>query len=232
VSRAYNDFWYDRGTRVAGTRQTSIVVDPANGRVPPMTADGQARATARAAARKQRGPADGPEDRALGERCIMGFNAGPPFTPSAYNNNIQIVQTKDYVMIMTEMVHDARIVPLDGRPHLPSTSRLWTGDSRGRWDGDTLVVETTNFSTKNLYRGATENMKLIERFSLAPEGLLIYEFTINDPATWTTPWTGRVPLEKLEGELYEYACHEANYGMEGILKGTRADERSASGSKP
>jgi hypothetical protein len=232
VGRAYNDFWYDRGTRVVGTKQTSIVVDPPNGRVPAMTADGQARATARAAARKQRGPADGPEDRALGERCIMGFNAGPPFTPSAYNNNIQIVQTRDYVMVMTEMVHDARIVPLDGRPHLPSTSRLWTGDSRGRWEGDTLVVETTNFSNKNLYRGATENMKLVERFSLNPDGLLIYEFTINDPATWTAPWTGRIPLDRLEGQIYEYACHEANYGMEGILKGTRADERAATSSKP
>jgi hypothetical protein len=231
VSRAYNDFWYDRGTRVVGTRQTSIVIDPPNGRVPAMTADGQARASARAAARKQRGPADGPEDRALGERCIMGFNAGPPFTPSAYNNNIQIVQTRDYVMIMTEMVHDARIVPLDGRPHLPSTSRLWSGDSRGRWDGDTLVVETTNFSNKNLYRGATENMRLVERFSLSENGLLIYEFTIQDPATWAAPWTGRIPLDRLDGQLYEYACHEANYGMEGILKGTRADERHAAEKK-
>jgi hypothetical protein len=231
VSRAYNDFWYDRGTRVAGTRQTSIVVDPPNGRVPALTAEGQARASARQAARKMRGSADGPEDRALGERCIMGFNAGPPFTPSAYNNNIQIVQTRDYVMIMTEMVHDARIVPLDGRPHLPSTSRPWMGDSRGRWEGDTLVVETTNFSEKNLYRGATENLKLIERFSPGAEGLLLYEFTVIDPATWTAPWTGRVPLEKIDEQLYEYACHEGNLGMEGILKGTRAEERFAAEKK-
>jgi hypothetical protein len=232
VSRAYNDFWYDRGTRVAGTRQSSIVVDPPNGRIPPLTAEGQARADARQAARRLRGPADGPEDRALGERCILGFNAGPPFTPSAYNNNIQIVQTRDYVMIMTEMVHDARIVPLDGRPHLPPTSRLWMGDSRGRWDGDALVVETTNFSEKNLYRGATGNLRLVERFSRSAEGTLIYEFTINDPATWTAPWTGRVPLEKIDEQLYEYACHEANYGMEGILKGTRAEERFAAETKP
>ena len=224
VGRAYNDAWYDRGTRVAGTRQTSIVVDPPNGRVPALTAEGQARAAARGEARRKRGPADGPEDRAIGERCILGFNAGPPFAPSAYNNNIQIVQTKDFVMIMTEMVHDARIVPLDGRPHLPSKSRLWMGDSRGRWDGDTLVVETTNFSEKNLYRGATENIKLVERFSRKDDGTLLYEFTINDPATWTAPWTGRVPLEPLGERIYEYACHEANYGMEGILKGTRAEE--------
>jgi hypothetical protein len=231
VSRAYNDFWYDRGTRVAGTRQTSIVVDPPNGRVPPLTAEAQKRASARQAARKMRGTADGPEDRALGERCILGFNAGPPFTPSAYNNNIQIVQTRDYVMIMTEMVHDARIVPLDGRPHLPSTSRPWMGDSRGRWEGDTLVIETTNFSEKNLYRGATENLKLVERFSPSAEGLLLYEFTVIDPATWTAPWTGRVPLEKIDEQLYEYACHEGNLGMEGILKGTRAEERFAAEKK-
>jgi hypothetical protein len=231
VSRAYNDFWYDRGTRVVGTRQTSIVIDPPNGRIPALTPDGQARASARAAARKQRGPADGPEDRSLGERCILGFNAGPPFAPSAYNNNVQIVQTRDYVMIMTEMVHDARIVPLDGRPHLPSTARLWMGDSRGRWEGDTLVVETTNFSEKNLYRGATPNLRLVERFSRTSEGILTYEFTVNDPATWTAPWTGRVPLEKIDEKIYEYACHEANYGMEGILKGTRTDERDTAQSK-
>ena len=231
VGRAYNDAWYDRGTRVAGTRQTSIVVDPPTGRIPAMTAEGQARADARQAERRKRGPADGPEDRAIGERCILGFNAGPPFAPSAYNNNIQIVQTREYVMIMTEMVHDARIVPLDGRPHLPSKSRLWMGDSRGRWDGDTLVVETTNFSVKNLYRGATENIRLVERFSRRDDGTLMYEFTINDPATWTAPWTGRVPLERLEDRIYEYACHEANYGMEGILKGTRAEEQASAQTK-
>jgi hypothetical protein len=231
VNRAYNDFWYDRGTRVVGTRQTSIVIDPPNGRVPPLTADGQARASARAAARKQRGPADGPEDRSLGERCIIGFNAGPPFIPSAYNNNVQIVQTRNYVMLMTEMVHDVRVVPLDGRPHLPSTTRLWMGDSRGHWDGDTLVVETTNFSEKNLFRGATANLKLIEKFSRNADGTLVYEFTVNDPATWTQPWTGRVPLEKLDEQMYEYACHEGNRGMEGILTGTRTEERDAAAKK-
>jgi hypothetical protein len=225
VNRAYNDFWYDRGTRMAATRQSSIVVDPPNGRVPPMTAEGQARAQARAAARKQRGPADGPEDRGLAERCLTGFNAGPPLTPSAYNNNIQIVQTPDHVMVMTEMVHDARIVPIGNRPPLQPSVRQWKGDSRARWDGDTLVVETTNFSEKNLYRGATENMRLVEKFWLSDARTLMYEFTVNDPATWTSPWTGRIPLEKIDEQIYEYACHEANYGMEGILKGTRADER-------
>jgi hypothetical protein len=232
VGRAYNDFWYDRGTRAASTRQTSIVVDPPNGRVPAVTAEAQERASTRAAARKQRGPADGPEDRSLGERCILGFNAGPPFAPSAYNNNIQITQTKDYVVVMTEMVHDARIVPLDGRKHLPTSVRPWMGDSRGRWEGDTLVVETTNFSDKNLYRNATPNLKLVEKFSRLDADTLIYEFTLNDPATWAAPWTGRVPLEKLDGVLYEYACHEGNLGMEGILKGTRADESAAGASRP
>jgi hypothetical protein len=227
VGRAYNDFWYDRGTRVAGTRQSSIVVDPPNGRVPPLTPEAQARASARAAARKQRGPADGPEDRSLGERCIMGFNAGPPFAPSAYNNNIQVIQTKDYVVVMTEMVHDARIVPLDGRKRLPAAVRPWMGDSRGRWEGDTLVVETTNFSEKNLYRNATPALKLVERFTRTGADTLVYEFTINDPATWTAPWTARVPLEKLDGEIYEYACHEGNLGLEGIMKGSRADEANA-----
>ena len=227
LGRAYNDFWYDRGTRVVGTRQTSIVVDPPNGRVPALTPEAQARASARAAARKQRGPADGPEDRSLGERCILGFNAGPPFAPSAYNNHIQIVQTKDYVVIMTEMVHDARIVPLDGRRHLPESTRPWMGDSRGRWEGDTLVVETTNFSEKNLYRGATPALKLVERFSRTANDQLVYEFTINDPATWTSPWTGRVPMERLDDQIYEYACHEGNLGMEGIMKGTRAEEADA-----
>jgi len=232
VGRAYNDFWYDRGTRAASTRQTSIVVDPPNGRVPAVTAEAQERASTRAAARKQRGPADGPEDRSLGERCILGFNAGPPFAPSAYNNNIQITQTKDYVVVMTEMVHDARIVPLDGRKHLPTSVRPWYGDSRGHWEGDTLVVETTNFSDKNLYRNATPNLKLVEKFSRLDADTLIYEFTLNDPATWAVPWTGRVPLEKLDGAIYEYACHEGNLGMEGILKGTRADEAGAGASRP
>jgi hypothetical protein len=227
VNRAYNDFWYDRGTRLAATKQTSIVVDPPNGRIPPLTAQGQVRADQRAAARKTRGPADGPEDRSLAERCLVGFNAGPPFAPSAYNNNIRIVQTRDYVVILNEMVHEARIVPLDGRPHQPSSIRPWMGDSRGRWDGDTLVVETTNFSDKNAYRGATENLKLVERFTRTGPETVTYEFTVDDPATWTAPWTGRIPLEKMTEEIYEYACHEANYGMDGILKGTRAEEAAA-----
>ena len=167
---------------------------------------------------------DNPEDLSLVDQCILGFNAGPPFAPSAYNNNIQIVQTKDHVVVMTEMVHDARIVPVDGRKHLPGAVRPWMGDSRGHWEGDTLVVETTNFSDKNLYRNASPGLKLVEKFTRTAPDMLIYEFTVNDPATWTAPWTGRVPMERLDGQIYEYACHEGNLGMEGILKGTRAEE--------
>ena len=227
VSRAYNDFWYDRGTRVTGTRQTSIIVDPPNGRIPAMTAEGQARAAARQEARRGRGPSDGPEDRSLAERCLIGFNAGPPFLPSAYNNNIQIVLTRDYVVIVNEMVHEARIVPLDGRPRQSQNIRPWMGESRGRWEGDTLVIETINFSPKNTPRGGSDKLKLTEKFTRTAADVVTYEFTFNDPATWATPWTGRMPLEKID-EIYEYACHEGNRGMEGIMKGTRTEQKDAS----
>jgi hypothetical protein len=234
VNTAYNDFWYDRGTKVDKTRQSSIVVDPPNGRIPPVNAKGQARQQAAAAARKKlaMGPSDNPENRGLAERCIIGFNAGPPFAPSAYNNNIQFVQSKDHVVIVNEMVHDARIVPLTGRPHAPQNIRPWLGDSRGKWEGDTLVVETTNFNEKNLPRGASMNLRLIEKFTRTAPDILTYEFTLIDPDTWDRPWTGRIPLEKINEPIYEYACHEGNYGMDGILKGTRAEEaRAAKGEK-
>jgi hypothetical protein len=234
VNTAYNDFWYDRGTKVDKTKQSSIVIDPPNGRIPPVNAKGQARQQAAAAARKKlaMGPSDNPENRGLAERCIIGFNAGPPFAPSAYNNNIQFVQSKDHVVIVNEMVHDARIVPLTGRPHAPQNIRPWLGDSRGKWEGDTLVVETTNFNEKNLPRGASMNLKLIEKFTRTASDILTYEFTLIDPDTWDVPWTGRIPLEKINEPIYEYACHEGNYGMDGILKGTRAEEaRAAKGEK-
>jgi len=232
VNRAYNDFWYDRGTRVASTKQTSLVVDPPNGRIPATTAEAQARVQARTSARQsaRRGPADGPEDRSLAERCLVGFNAGPPFTPSAYNNNIRFVQTPTHVVIEMEMVHEPRIVPLDTSKRMPQGIRQWMGESRGHWDGDTLVVETTNFSDKNqpfARYGATPTLKLTEKFSRPDAGTLMYEYTVNDPATFARPWTVRIPLEKLlpSEDVYEYACHEGNYGMDGILKGTRAEEK-------
>src|ERR1700676_363707 len=163
VGRAYNDSWWDRGTKVVPTRRTSIVVDPADGRVPPLTAEAQKAAAARAAARRR--PAAGPEDRDLAERCILWPTAGPPMLSSAYNNNYQILQTPGYVVIFIEMIHDVRIIPLDGRPHLASNIRQWLGDPRGHWEGNTLVVDSTNFTAKNPFRGSDRNLHLIERFT-------------------------------------------------------------------
>ncbi len=228
----YNEFWYDRGSSVVKTRRTSLIVDPPDGRIPAMTAEGIRRGDARAAAQKARGPADSWEDRGIAERCILGFNSGPPMMPGAYNNNVQLFQTPTHVVIFTEMVHDARIVPIDGRPPLGGSIQQWNGSSRGRWEGNTLVVETKNFTGKTAFRGATEKLRLIERFTRADRDTLLYEFTIDDPATFTRPWTAQVPMTKTPGPLYEYACHEGNYGMHGILSGARAKERAAAGAKP
>jgi hypothetical protein len=226
VARAYNDFWWDTGTRVVPTRRTSLVIDPPDGRIPPLTPDAQKRQAARAAERAMRGPADNPEDRNLWERCIT---RGAPnvMLPQPYNNNYQVFQTPDHVVILAEMIHDARIIPLDGRPHLPAAIRQWMGDSVGRWEGDTLVVETTNFTDKTNFRGAGEHLRLVERFSRTAPGVLLYQVTIHDPTTFTRPWTIELPAVPSDGEIYEYACHEANYGLEGILRGHRAQERTA-----
>ena len=226
VSSAYNEFWWDRGVhaaRVHGKVRTSLIVDPPDGRLPPLTADGQARATARADARREH-PADGPEDRSLGERCLL-FNAGPPMLSGPYNNFVQILQTRDHVVIHNEMIHDARVIALDGRPHLPASVRLLLGDSRGRWDGDTLVVETTNFSDKTNVRGSGPGLKLTERFTREGPSTLLYQFTVDDPASFTKPWTAILPMTRADGQLYEYACHEGNYAMTGILRGARSEER-------
>jgi hypothetical protein len=147
--------------------------------------------------------------------------------PQVYNNNYQIVQTTDHVMILAEMIHDARVIPLDGRPHLPAHLRSWMGDSVGRWDGDTLVVETTNFTDKTNYRGSTDQLRLVERFTRTAQDILTYRVTVHDPSTFTQPWTIELPVRRSDGEIYEYACHEANYGLEGILRGHRAEERVA-----
>ena len=223
LARAYNDFWWDRGTKVVSTRQTSLVVDPPDGRVPPLTPDGQARATARAA----RGY-DSWEDRSLWERCIT---RGLPMVPGPYNNNYQILQTPGYVVILHEMIHDARIIPLDGRPHIGQNVRQWFGDSRGRWEGTTLVVETTNFADKWSYRGSTEKLRLIERFTRIDNGTVKYEFTIDDPATFTKKWTAAIPMASTDELIYEYACHEGNYGMVNLLSGARVQEKSATPAK-
>jgi hypothetical protein len=224
VALAYNNAWYDRGTRIVGTKRTSILVDPPDGRIPPPTPENQRKAAARLAARRQHGPADGPEDRSLAERCLL-FGAGPPIVPGPYNNNVQVVQSRDHVAIVNEMIHDARIVPIGGGPHLPDRLRRWQGDPRGHWDGDTLVVDTTNFSDRTNFRGADENLHLVERFTRIDADTLMYEFTVDDPTAFTKPWSGAIPMVRSDQPIYEYACHEANYAMSGILRGARAEEK-------
>jgi hypothetical protein len=228
VARAYNDFWWDRGTKVVGTFRTSLIIDPPDGRVPPLTDEAKMRLAANA--KRMAADPDGPEDRNLSERCLLGFNSGPPMLPSAYNNNVQIGQTKDTVLLLNEMIHNARIVPLDGRPH--GALRQWVGDSRGRWAGDTLVIDTINLSTAN-FRGATPKLHLVERFKRVDADTLIYEFTVEDPSTWTRPWTVELPMTKTSDPMFEYACHEGNYAMQGMLAGARAKEKAAKeGKKP
>ena len=223
LASAYNNFWWDRGDSVVGTNRTSLVIDPPDGRIPALTPEAEERAAERAALSQR--ITEGPEDRSLSERCIMGFNAGPPITPAGYNQNVQIFQTPDHVVLLNEMVHTARIVPLDGRPH--GTLPQWTGDSRGRWEGNTLVVETTNFLRETSFRDSTANLHLVERLTRVDPDTLLYEFTVSDPTTWTRPWTAQIPMRRSELPLFEYACHEGNYGMEGTLSGARAIEKAA-----
>ena len=219
VERAYNDFWWDFGTRVS--TQSSLVVDPPDGRIPPMTPGAQERIAQR------RNRYDNPEERPLAERCILGFNSGPPMVPSAYNNNVQIVQTRDRVVVVNEMIHSARIVDLTGRPHQPKEIRFLTGDSVGRWEGDTLVVDTTNYKPRSFMSRSSEQLHVVERLSLTSPDTLRYEITINDPGTWTKPWSLMIPLKRADHPMWEYGCHEGNYGMAGILTGARAEERAA-----
>jgi hypothetical protein len=226
VGRAYNEFWFSRGDGVVPTLRTSLIIDPPDGRIPALTPDGQQRAAARAE-RQRLHPADGPEDRSLAERCINWPVAGPPMIPGGYNNNYQIVQGPGYVTIVVEMIHDVRTIPTDGRPHLPATVRQWMGDPRGHWEGNTLVVDTTNFTDKTNFRGSGENLHLVERFTRTGPDQLMYEFTVNDPASFTRPWTVQIPMAKTDGPLFEYACHEGNYGMEGMLRGARQQEQGA-----
>ena len=223
---AYNQFWFDYGTSVTDDRRTSLIVDPPDGRIPALTADGEARAAAQRDRRRDH-PADSWEDRGIAERCILGFNAGPPMESSAYNNIMQVFQTPDHVVILNEMVNDSRIVPLDGRPHLPGHVEQWRGDSRGRWEGETLVIETTNFTSKTSVRGSGPGLNLVERLTRVDDGTLLYEYTVDDPATFERPWSVAMPMKMSAEPVFEYACHEGNYGMEGILAGARADEREA-----
>ena len=229
IERAYNDFWWDYGSNITDDRRTSLIVHPPDGRIP-WTPEGRKRPGTFALAFSGIAAA-GPEDRALPERCILGFNSGPPMAPSAYNNNVQLFQTPSHVVILNEMIHDSRIVPLDGRPHLSENLRQWMGDSRGHWEGNTLVVETTNFLRETSFTGSSANLHLVERFTRVDADTLLYEFTVKDPLTFVGPWTAQIPMKKSDETLFEYACHEGNYGMFNLLAGARAEEKETDQAK-
>ena len=230
----YNQFWFDPGTTVVDTKRTSLVVDPPDGRIPAKTPEAQARYEAgteagRGLRRHTPTPGGFVEDLGPGGvqvRCIVGFNSGPPMTPGGYNQNVQLLQTPDHVVIFNEMIHNARIVPLDGSPHgdIPQ----WVGDSRGRWEGDTLVVETVNFHRETAFQGGLtgSSLTLVERFTVAAPEVLLYHVTVDDPTAWTQPWTYELPMQRNDLPLYEYACHEGNYGIYNILAGARDNPES------
>ena len=234
----YNNFWLDRG--VTSTGRTSIIVDPPDGRLPSLTPEAQQDEEARLAARSMRGEADTWTDMDLNDRCML-WSVGPPMLPTGYNNNYLILQTPDYVAIQVEMIHDTRIVPLDGRPRLGSPIPQWLGEMRGHWEGDTLVVETRNIARSeegssfgnDVVRiraangGRTGSLRVTERFTRVDADTLRYEFTVEDPTRWTSPWSGELPLRRTDESLFEYACHEGNYSIVNMLSGARAEEREA-----
>jgi hypothetical protein len=230
----YNNFWVDPGTKlinVHGQRRSSMLVDPPNGRMPPLTEAGKQRFAQRMAAFRRGdggGPADGPEMRSLGERCILSFgsSAGPPMISLLYNNNYQIVQTPDSVVILVEMVHDARVVRLNSK-HRPSNVRTWMGDSIGWWEGETLVVETSNFRPDQSFRASSQNLQVTERFTRIDPNQILYRFTVEDPETFTQPFSGELAMNATSDKIYEYACHEGNYALPGILAGARQQEQEA-----
>jgi hypothetical protein len=224
VNRSYNEFWRDRGNNLVEDRRTSLIVDPPDGKIPPLTPAAQKRVDESREWMRDHAT-DGPEGRSLGERCISWTTAGPPMLPGPYNNDMQIVQGLGYVVILNEMIHDARVIPLDGRPHTDPSIRGWLGDSRGHWEGNTLVVDTTNFIGEYSFRGSDANMHLTERFTLVSPEVFEYEFTVDDPTAFTKPWTARIPYNKTTERVYEYACHEGNYAMTDILAGARAAEK-------
>jgi hypothetical protein len=229
---AYNDVFFERGTHGVKSRRTSLIIDPADGRIPALTPAAQEAVAARERDAARR-PADGPEDRWLTERCIL-FGATVPMLPEPYNNNYRIMQSPGYVVILVEMNHDARIIPLDGRPPLSPPVRQWTGDSRGHWDGDTLVVESANFKFNAQSRfgvgylnGLSDaNLRVVERFRRSDASTLLYRATIENPTVFTSPWTIEIQMERTPGPIFEVACHEGNRGMANILSGHRAEERA------
>ena len=220
---AYNEFWFERGSHVVQSRRTSLVIDPPDGKIPALTPEAKKRMAALEVANER--PAQGPEDRPVSERCIVRPNSGPPMTPTGYNNNFQLIQAAGYVVIFNEQIHDARIIPLDGRSHLPQNVRQWMGDSRGHWEGNTLVVDSTNFSDKANFRGSGQNMHLVERFTRTDPDTLLYEFTVDDPQSFTRSWTVQIPMSKGPDHIYEYACHEGNYSLFTTLSSARALEK-------
>ena len=244
----YNSFWIDSGSQysvVDGRKRASLVIDPPDGRVPQMTPEARqrmmrnVRPTSDQSAREDdpgfegNGAYDDPERRPLGERCLMGFGStsGPPTLPNYFYNNLhQIVQSPDAVVILTEMVHDARVVRMNSQ-HVPPTIRKWLGDSIGRWEGETLVVDTTNFTDKTRYRGSTQNLHIVERFTRVDAKTLRYRFTVEDPDAWTAPWTGEYTWPATDEKIYEYACHEGNYAMGNILRGARLKEKNEEAAK-
>jgi hypothetical protein len=220
-----NAIWMtEKGKKGVSTLRTSIVVDPPDGRLPPTNADGRRRAAARAAARRLVGPYDSAQSRGLSERCIYWAHEGPPLLPTGYNSNLQIVESPTEFVVIPEMMPVARVVPLDGRAHIGAAIRNIRGDSRGHWDGDTMVVETTNFTDRTAFRGASEHMKVTERFTLVDANTIRYEFTVEDPHTWDIAWKGEYPMTRIHDGIYEYACHEGNYGMPNILRAQRRVE--------
>jgi hypothetical protein len=219
---SYNEFWYERGSKLTKDRRTSLIVDPPSGTIP--LTDTARRRVAEMRQRSDSGLGDSYADRPLADRCLQGFNSGPPMTPGAYNNNVQILQSPGYVVIVNEMVHNSRIIPTDGRPH--TTLRQWSGDSRGRWEGDTLIVDTINFRRETSLQGSTANTHVIERFTRVDADTLKYEFTVSDPGSYTQPWSASLPLSRIPGPIFEYGCHEGNYALPNILAGARAQEKA------
>jgi hypothetical protein len=219
-------FGLEKGqSAIASSMRTSLIVGP-EGRVPPLLPEAQKRQAAKQAANRGH-EFDGPENRGLAEQCIIWNNEGPPMLPEGYNSNLQIVQGKGYVAITQEMIHDTRIIPTDGSPHVDPSVKLLLGDSRGHWEGNTLVVDTTNFSNITAFRGSGEKLHVIERFTRTDPDTVLYQFTVDDPETWAKPWSGEVTMSKIEGPLFEYACTEGNYGMRNNLSGARAAEKEA-----
>ncbi len=231
LADSYNNFWFDDGTEVArynGEFRSSLIIDPENGRMPEYTAAAEERIRLAQQATEEMGAYAGPESRPLAERCLLSFSSsgGPPMLPILYNNNYQIVQSPGYVMILVEMVHDARIIRIDDDP-LPDSHKRWLGDSIGHWEGDTLVVETRNFNPSQRFRNSSENLQITEWFTRVSENVINYKFTVSDPDTFLQDWSAEIPMNLTNDRLYEYACHEGNYSLPGVLAGARLDENQA-----